>query len=86
MRIIKTKLPDAIPSTEECDACPALAKLMVLVGDKNRVPIGPLSFCLHHGNKHEVGLFSKANVLDVLDNRVEWGATIGRNMLGQGTH
>lgn len=85
MRIILTKLPDAIPPNEMCDRCPAHARLMVLVGDKNRIPIGPLSFCFHHGNAHEVGLFSRTVILDVLDNRVEYGAKIQRDMLGHGT-
>lgn len=82
-QIVMGKLPESIPPNEKCDACPAMARLMVLVGDRLRIPLGPLSFCFHHGNKHEVGLFARTNILDVLDNRVEYGATIGRDMLGQ---
>lgn len=86
MRIIQTKLPDTIPANEECDACPAFAKLMVLVGDKNRIPIGPLSFCSHHGGQNEPALFANTSILDVVDERAEWGAKINRDMLGHGTY
>jgi len=86
-RYVISKLPDSIPPNEKCDRCPAYARLMVLVGDREGgVPIGPLSFCYHHGNQHEVGLFGAVKILDVRDDRAEWSAAVGRDTLGGGTH
>lgn len=67
--LIRATLGAILPS-DTCEICPAPARLAVLIGDKNGIPVGPLMFCKHHGDRNEKALNSML-ILDVIDNREE---------------
>lgn len=70
-RLVRSKLEPLTPD-DICDRCPARARLAVLVGDKNGIPVGPLLFCLHCGTTHADALWNSVSVLDVIaDNRTD---------------